>query len=74
MTTKEVAQFMLKELNENGILPQTGLVDVIQEKFGDEFVFKTAHGSLTIDRKVISAFNKMKGDDVIWDKAGCCWR
>jgi hypothetical protein len=74
MKVKDVAEFMLKELNKKGSLPQVGLVDIIQEKFGDEFVFKTTHGTLTIDRRVIREFNKLKGDDVLWDKDGCCWR
>ncbi len=73
MTVKDVAQFMLKELNKKGSLPQVGLVDIIKEKFGDEFVFETTHGTLTIDRKVIREFNKIKSKDIIWDKDGCCW-
>ena len=74
MTVKEVAGFMLKELKKNGTLPQTGLVDIIKEKFGDEFVFETTHGTLTIDRLVIREFNKIKGKDILWDKDRCCWR
>ena len=73
MTVKDVAQFMLKELNKKGSLPQVGLVDIIKEKFGDEFVFETTHGTFTIDRKVIREFNKIKSKDIIWDKDGCSW-
>ncbi len=73
MKVKDVAQFMLKELNKKGVLPQVGLADIIKEKFGDEFVFTTTHGTITIDRKVIREFNKLKGDDIRWDKDGCCW-
>ena len=73
MTVKDVAQYMLKELQKDGVLRQVGLVDIIQEKFGDEFVFKTTHGTFTIDRLVIREFNKIKGKDVVWDKDGCCW-
>lgn len=73
MTAKDVAQYMLKELKRDGVLKQAGLVEVIQEKFGDELVFKTTHGTLTIGRLVIREFNKIKGKDVVWDKLGCCW-
>ena len=73
MKVKDVAEFMLKELNKKGTLPQVGLADIIKEKFGDEFVFTTTHGTITIDRKVIREFNKIKGKDVLWDKDGCCW-
>ena len=73
MKVKDVAEFMLKELNKKGILPQVGLADIIKDKFGEEFVFTTTHGTITIDRKVIREFNKLKGKDVQWDKDGCCW-
>ncbi|WP_024955048.1 DUF6953 family protein [Sulfurospirillum arcachonense] len=74
MNVKDVAQFMLNELKKKGVLNQVGLVDIIKEKFGDEFVFETTHGTLTIDRKVIREFNKVKGENILWDKDGCCWR
>lgn len=74
MTVKEVAGFMLSELKKNKSLPQVGLADIIKDKFGNEFVFTTTHGTLTIDRKVIKEFNKLKGEDIFWDKDRCCWR
>lgn len=64
---------MLSELDKNGVLPQARLVEIIKEKFGNEFIFETAHGTLTIDRKVIREFNKLKGEDVKWDKNSNCW-
>ena len=73
MKVKDVAEFMLKELNKKGVLPQVGLAGIIKDEFGEEFVFKTTHGTITIDRKVIREFNKLKGDDICWDKDGCCW-
>lgn len=74
MKVSNVAKFMLNELKKNGVLNQVGLVDTIKDKFGDEFVFETTHGTLTIDRKVIREFNKIKGPDIVWDKYGCCWK
>ena len=47
--------------------------DIIKEKFGNEFVFETTHKTLTIDRKVIREFNKIKGENIVWDKDRCCW-
>jgi len=73
MKVKDVAQFMLKELNKKGVLPQVGLAEIIKDKFGEEFVFTTTHQTITIDRKVIREFNKLKGENIHWDKDGCCW-
>jgi len=73
MKIKDVVEFMLKELEENGVLYQKGLVKTIQEKFGDEFIFTNSHGTLSIDRKVIREFNKQKGNDVRWDKESFSW-
>lgn len=74
MKTKDVAEFMVKELAQNGILYQEGLVQKIQKLFGDEFVFANNHGTLSIDRKVLREFNKIKGEKVLWDRDGCCWK
>lgn len=74
MKTKDVAEYMLKELLKNGVLYQDGLVTTIKEKFGEEFVFTTTHGTLSVDRKVIREFNKIKSKDVLWDRDGACWR
>lgn len=73
MKIKDVVEFMLKELEENGVLYQKGLVNTIQEKFGNEFIFTNSHGTLSIDRKVIREFNKLKGEDIHWDKESCSW-
>ena len=73
MTTKDVAEFMLNLISENGVLHQEGLADTIKEKFGDEFVFMTTHGTLTIDRIVLREFNKLKDKDVVWNKEERCW-
>jgi hypothetical protein len=74
MNAKDVAKYMLEELKKNIILHQEGIVHRIQEKFGDEFVFKNNYGTLSIDRKVLREFNKIKGEDVVWDKEGRCWK
>ena len=74
MSTKDVAEYMLQELAKDGILYQEKLVQKIQKQFGDEFVFANTHGTLSIDRKVLREFNKIKGDNILWDRDGCCWK
>lgn len=74
MTTKDVAQYMLNELTQNGVLHQEELVHKIKEKYGDEFIFANNHGTLSIDRKVLREFNKVKGKDILWDRDGRCWK
>ena len=48
---------MMPELNWHDFIRQLildkTLVEIIKEKFGDEFVFETTHGTLIVDRKVI---------------------
>jgi len=73
MKIKDVVDYMLQELEKNGVLHQKGLVLIIKEKFGDQFVFTNSHGTLSIDRKVIREFNKVKSKDVLWNKESYCW-
>jgi len=74
MKIQDVAKYMLEELEKNGVLYQEGLVNIIKEKFGEQFIFSNSYGTLSIDRVVIREFNKLKGKDVLWDKEECCWK
>ncbi len=71
---KNVVDYMLEELDKNGVLHQKDLVNIIKEKFGEQFVFTNSHGTLSIDRKVIREFNKVKSKDILWNKETYCWR
>lgn len=74
MSAKDVAEYMLQELTKDGILYQEKLVPKIQKLFGDEFVFANAHGTFSLDRKVLREFNKIKGENILWDRDGFCWK
>ncbi|MCW3055541.1 MAG: hypothetical protein JWN14_4711 [Chthonomonadales bacterium] len=66
MTPKQVAEWMITQLEEADELPQKGAALQIQEQFGDDFVCLDAYGDLGIARRVLYQFRKLTIDDVVW--------
>ena len=72
-STKDVAEWMLKEIKTKYYLEQGAAVLTIQDKFGDDFVYTNDNGNLAIARKILTAFNKLSGDDVVWLRGEKSW-
>lgn len=70
----DVAKWMLDELQREKCLYQETVVYDIESKFGKDFVRLNDNGNLAISRKVLSAFKKLTGDSVIWERAERMWR
>ena len=75
MTPKEVAQWMLAQVEENDELLQVQAVADIRRLFGATFVYIGNNGELAIDRRVLSQFRKLSGDAVVWvaEHGGAYW-
>ena len=73
-TAEHVAQWMLEELYHVKYLYQETTVYAIQTTFGEQFVYINEAGNLAIDRMVLSAFKKLTGDSVVWERGERLWR
>jgi len=73
-TPDDVAKWMLGELQREKYLYQETVVYDIESKFGKDFVYLNDNGNLAISRKILSAFKKLTGDSVIWERAERMWR
>ena len=65
-TPKEIAQWMLGQLNSRDELYQQDAAKTIKKRFGAEFVYRDAGGNLAIDRRVLYHFRKLTADTVVW--------
>ena len=65
-TPKEVAEWMIAQLEEFEELLQQDAAGNIQKTFGSEFVYRDDYGDLAIDRRVLYQFRKLTGDKVVW--------
>jgi hypothetical protein len=65
-TPKQVAEWMVAQLEEEDELPQKRAALHIQEQFGEEFVCLDAYGDLGIARKVLYQFRKLTANTVVW--------
>lgn len=73
-TSEDVAQWMLDELSRIQFLYQDTLVYEIESKFGSSFVYYNDNGNPAIDKKILTAFKKLTGDSVIWQRGERMWR
>jgi hypothetical protein len=72
-TAKDVAKFMADELELTDYLYQETIVHQIMQKFGVGFTGINANGNPSINKDVLSAFNKLT-PDAVWDRAERLWR
>jgi hypothetical protein len=73
-TADDVAQWMVDEVMRRGTLDQETAAHQIRMKFGKDFTYTNENGNWAIDRKVLSAFKKLTGDTVVWDRSYREWR
>jgi hypothetical protein len=69
-----VAKWMLSELRREGALYQESAVSDIEDRFGERFVYDNENGNRAISREVLSAFRKLTGATVVWDRTERYWR
>ena len=74
LTTKDVAQWMLKEVIQRGSLDQGTAAHLIRTKLSEDFVYTNERGNRSIGRKVLRAFDKLSGDTVVWSRSARVWR
>ncbi|MGG1553195.1 DUF6953 family protein [Paenibacillus whitsoniae] len=69
----EVAEWMLAELKNAGILHQDKAVDYIIEHFGESFIYTNENGNRSIDKEVKKIFKKLHGGRAAWERDGFFW-
>jgi predicted proteasome-type protease len=74
MEARDVAQWMVEELNRVSFLYQNEVVYEIQSKFGEKFTYINENGNLAISRSVLNEFKKLTKDIVVWDRRERLWR
>jgi hypothetical protein len=65
-TPKEIAEWMVEQINVNEQLLQVDAVAAIKDLFGKAFVYRSEIGELSIDRRILYQFRKLTKDDVVW--------
>lgn len=74
MTERDVADWMLEQVQINKYLSQGSAVYEIDDMFGDKFTYQNENGNLAIGKGVLKEFKKISGDSVVWDKYDKAWR
>lgn len=73
-SARDVAVFMLEQLNEQNYLYQEVIVWDIRSKFGERFVYENQNGNLAISRDVLKEFRNLTKESVVWERGSRLWR
>ncbi|UQZ87478.1 hypothetical protein SK3146_06780 [Paenibacillus konkukensis] len=73
MTASDIAEWMLKKVEFDGILYQQDAVNYIRTHFGEEFIYVNENGNASISKEVKKLFKKMHRGRVAWDRDGFFW-
>lgn len=74
VTSADVAQWMLSAVEERGELTQNDAFYEINKQYGSGFTTITNSGSPSIKGGVLTAFKKITGDTVVWERGAKKWR
>ncbi|AZN39301.1 DUF6953 family protein [Paenibacillus albus] len=72
-TAQQVAEWMIKELQEVGTLHQEQAVAHIKAQYGEHFIYVNENGNESIDKEVKKAFKKLHGGRAAWERDGFFW-
>ena len=70
---EEIAQWMLSEVKEKGMLRQEDVVAYIQEHYGNQYLYINEVGHTSIDKEVKKIYKKLHNGRVAWDRDGFFW-
>lgn len=74
VTPRDVAIWMRAELDRVGQLPQSDAVEGIVRQFGPDFAYENENGNPGIDTRVLDAFSRITGNNVVWVRSEFRWR
>ncbi|WP_123043076.1 DUF6953 family protein [Cohnella candidum] len=72
-TPEQVAEWMVNEIRERGILHQSDAIAHVRTHFGESFVFVNENGNESLSKEVKKAFRKLHRGRVAWDRDGFFW-
>lgn len=74
MEAKEVASWMLAQINKHGCIYQDDVVDHLVRSAAESLLRENSEGNLVLGRTVLNAFMVLSEPAVVWVKPDRYWR
>ncbi|MNJ42162.1 hypothetical protein D3C77_371170 [compost metagenome] len=74
MDAKDVADWMLAQVDKHGCVYQDDVVDHIVRAKAEELLRENSDGNLVLGTPVLNAFKKLTPESVVWVKPDRYWR
>src|SRR4051794_18452662 len=72
-TTRQVAQWMLQQLNREHMLPVRYAAEEIHKQFGPAFVYQDGSGLCAISEDVLQEFRRLSAGVAVWNASRRYW-
>jgi hypothetical protein len=73
-SARDVAQWMIRQLNTESYLTQERACFEIRKRFGEQFTSLNAAGGNAVAKNVLREFRKLADLDVVWSRRERTWR
>lgn len=73
-TNIEVAALLFEKLKAEQVLYQQDAVALIEQVFGDDYIYVNRNGNVSIKKSVLTAFRTLTNDIVVWISTERYWR
>ncbi|WP_046225952.1 DUF6953 family protein [Paenibacillus dauci] len=72
-TEQQIAEWMVNQIREQGVLKQEDAIAHVRAQYGEQYLFTSESGNISLDKEIKKAFRKSHGGRVAWDRDGFFW-
>ncbi|MGG1618066.1 DUF6953 family protein [Paenibacillus sp. NRS-1782] len=72
-TEQQIAAWMVAQIREVGTLKQEDAIAYVRSEYGEQYVFISEHGHVSLEKEIKKAFRKLHSGKIAWDRDGFLW-
>jgi hypothetical protein len=70
---QQIAAWMVGQIREVGTLKQEDAIAYVRSEYGEQYVFISENGHVSLEKEIKKAFRKLHGGKIAWDRDGFLW-
>jgi hypothetical protein len=74
ITPKQVAEWMVSQVDASPYIYQETMAANIKKQFGDKFIYTNANGNPAINKEVLKHFRTLTEGKIVWEMSDKSWR
>jgi len=70
---QHIAEWMVEQIQNHGTLKQEDAIAYVRAEHGEEYIFTSESGNVSLSKEIKKAFRKHHAGRVAWDRDGFFW-